>query len=406
MNCDKCKYSTDDEIKFKIHIGRTHRTCKECGYIAVKSNAFKRPLLKHERNRVRVLLQQRVLLHCSFPDCNYSTKSKKRIENHHKIHRTCKECGYHSLRSVDLNNHMLTTHGKGDRTFPCGDCNISFYTKKGLREHEKRHKNPIKCDDCNFITISKYALKKHKNRHLGIKNYHCDFPGCDMKFVEDAELIDHKNRHLGIKDYHCDFPGCDWKFVSSSELTAHKKRQHTIGGQIRQRKQENRVKTNLKNWGYTVDCETTINAKRGNCLNDTPRYFSSIDFHVINCTAAVLLLEVDEQQHLDYLLPCEFSRMADVQASLATVGITKPVYWIRYNPNGKYHVGGEQVKIGIKERESELKKKLEYLCSPEFVPENKVNIHYMFYDLISEEDGPELLIDPGFPQILKEFVSF
>lgn len=78
-----------------------------------------------------------------------------------------------------------------------------------------------------------------------------------------------------VKPYVCDFLGCGSAFVRNGELTAHK-RTHTIEGQIRRKKQEHRVNKLLQAWGYTVDCETTINALSGRCLVDTQRHFSRL----------------------------------------------------------------------------------------------------------------------------------
>ena len=79
---------------------------------------------------------------------------------------------------------------------------------------------------------------------------------------------------------------------------------------------------------------------------------------------------------------------------------------IRYNPNGNYYIGGEHVKIDREKREVALKAKLEELCSPEFIPDKQENIHYMFYDLISEELGPEIMVEPEFPVHLHQCVSW
>lgn len=181
---------------------------------------------------------------------------------------------------------------------------------------------------------------------------------------------------------------------------------HTLEGQIRRKKQELRVTKILNEWGYTADPEVTINASRTNCVQDTQRYYSRLDFTIINCVNAVLILEVDEDQHTWYNISCEFSRMSDVRTSLLTAGYEVPIYWIRYNPNGKYHIGSEQVKTFRPKRELALKAKLEELCSPDFVPENQVNIHYMYYDLISKEIGPEIMTDTDFPEALTECVTW
>lgn len=67
------------------------------------------------------------------------------------------------------------------------------------------------------------------------------------------------------------------------------------------------------------------------------------------------------------------------------------------NPNGKYHIGTEQVKTCRPKRENSLKAKIDELCSPDYIPENQVNIHYMYYDLITPEIGPEIMTDRDFP---------
>ena len=181
---------------------------------------------------------------------------------------------------------------------------------------------------------------------------------------------------------------------------------HTIEGQIRRKKQENRISKKLKEWGVSYDCETTINSRRQDCLTDTERYYSRLDFTIVNCTNAVLILEVDEEQHTWYNLSCEFSRMADVTASLATSGYDLPIYWIRYSPNGTYHVDSGKQKMDRVAREAKLKAHLEFLCSPDFDPQNKMTVHYMFYDLQSREDGPVILDDADFPEVMKPFVTW
>lgn len=83
-----------------------------------------------------------------------------------------------------------------------------------------------------------------------------------------------------------------------------------------------------------VDCETTINALAGQCLTDTQRHFSRLDFRIVNCVNAVCIIEVDEFQHFRYNLSCVMmSRVADVRASLVAAGYTLPIYWIRYSPS-------------------------------------------------------------------------
>lgn len=70
------------------------------------------------------------------------------------------------------------------------------------------------------------------------------------------------------------------------------------------------------------------------------------------------------------------------------------------------NVDFEEVKISREKRELALKAKLESLCSSEFVLENEVSIHYMYYDLMSTEMGPEIMYDSVFPEVMRDVVSW
>ena len=287
---------------------------------------------------------------------------------------------------------------------------LSAFARSGhLTRHKRAHTGvkPYVCDfeGCLAAFTESGNLAKHMRTHTGVKPYVCNFEGCGSAFAAPGNLITHERTHTGVRPHVCDFEGCGAAFVQSGNLASHK-RTHTIDGQIRRKKQENRVNKLLQAWGYTVDCETTIDALSGRCLVDTQRHFSRLDFRIVNCVNAICILEVDEDQHYWYNLSCEMSRMADVRASLALAGYTLPIYWVRYNPNGKYHVGSEQVKTTRREREVALKKHLAEICSPDFVPRNQVNVHFIYYDLISERSGPEIMTDTDFPDALRECVSW
>lgn len=228
---------------------------------------------------------------------------------------------------------------------------------------------------------------------------------CGIPFSTKDLLAIHIIKHTNKYPFACDFVGCDKSFSSQGELNKHKKT-HTIEGQIRQKKQENRLNKKLKEWGYVVDCETTINALSGKCLTDTQRYFSRLDFRIVNCVNAICIIECDENSHFFYEVKCEMSRMADVRASLAIAGYTLPIYWIRYSPCGKYYVGSKQIKIERPDRENMLEEHLARVCSPDFTPKYQENVHYLFYDLVSKKEGPQIMRDPDFPDAMKELVSW
>ena len=353
---------------------------------------------------------------CGWEGCDFKCSRSDSLNSHKRTHTGEKpyscdfdECDSKFSKKCTLNSHKRTHTGEKPYSCDFDECDSKFSKKCHLNSHKRTHtgEKPYSCDfdECDSKFSEKGTLNSHKRTHTGEKPYSCDFDECYFKCSKKCHLKLHKRTHTGEKPYSCDFEGCDFKCSRNDGLKSHK-RTHTPEGQIRRKKQEDRVHKLLKKWGYIVDVETTIKAKSSNCLVDTNRYFSRIDFHVVNCTNMILLLECDEDQHNWYNLSCEFSRMSDVRASLVKAGYTVPIYWIRYNPNGKFHIGDEQVKTFRPQREIELKNHLEKICSPEFIPEKQVNIHYMYYDLISEETGPEIMMDVDFPGILKEFVSW
>ena len=410
---------------------------------------------------------EKPLFKCDHGDCEYSTPSPSYLRKHKRTHTKKNkntDCGLKISQSSELEAHTVAVHKRDPikKTFECEICGFvylhyfSYLTHKCKRFkcdykkckyktsqaedlvlHKKKHPyKKYKCDykKCEYKTSRPDALVRHKKTHTeknykcdyegceskftfasglefhkkihtGYKPFKCDYEGCESKFLRAAHLTNHKRKHTGEKPFKCDYEGCEAKFSQSGTLAKHKKT-HTIREQLRMRIQENHLFNKLEKWGFSVDVETTINAQKENCLTDTNRYYSRLDYHVINCTSAILLIECDEDQHTGYELSCELSRMSDVRAALMTAGYELPIYWIRYNPNGKYHIGDEQVKTYRPEREVALKSKLEELCSPDFVPDKQVNIHYMFYDLISEEVGPSIMIESDFPEHLKKCVSW
>ena len=347
---------------------------------------------------------------CDHGDCKYKSSRSDALVVHKRIHTGEKKfkCDYENCKYRCSTFGGLISHKRthtGLKPFKCDICGFFFSQSSSLVRHKRTHTGlkPFKCDICGTNFSQSNSLIRHKRTHTGFKPFECDI--CGSKFAQTSNLIVHKRTHSGCKPFVCGYEGCESKFSQSSHLVAHKKT-HTIEGQIRRKTQENNLTKKLKEWGFSVYVETTINAKNTGCLNDTNRYYSRLDYHVINCTNAILLIECDEDQHAWYELSCEFSRMSDVRASLVTAGYELPIYWIRYNPNGKYHIGGERVKFHRPEREIALKAKLEELCSPEFVPDKQENIHYMFYDLMSEELGPEIMIESDFPEHLQDCVTW
>lgn len=99
--------------------------------------------------------------------------------------------------------------------------------------------------------------------------------------------------------------------------------------------------------------------------------------------------------------------MTDVNAYLRLEGHTRPIYWLRFSPNGSYFVGDEQRFTSWERRVIRLKKHLFSMMELGFVPKAcGNNIHYMFYSRVSENGPPKIVENPASPDILKQVVTW
>ena len=240
------------------------------------------------------------------------------------------------------------------------------------------------------------------------KKFECPYPHCNYRCRGKISLQSHIYSHEGVKPFRCPYEWCDYRGTTEYMVRQHMKTNHSREGYIRKLSSESRVIRALKKWGLGVDTDITIDASRNGCLTDTERLYSRVDIVVTNVTSCVLILEVDEFAHEspNYNVTCELSRMADIGAFLRLNSYTKPIYWIRYNPNGKYFVGEQEKKIPQNERELALKNHIFSMMEPDFVPDKNESIMYMFYSRTSETGPPKILENSEFPEYVKNIVSW
>lgn len=293
------------------------------------------------------------------------------------------------------------------RKFKCDTCTYSTSHSGHLRDHIRTHdgSKPYRCPHgCGYECTVLSSLKRHIRGHTGHKPFKCDFGGCSYETNDSGSLVKHKRIHSNLRPYVCDFPACEYKSCQPGNLKTHQKT-HTIEGQIRHKRQESNLLSKLRVWGYIVDVEVTIRGKHGGCL-DTTRYFSRLDFVVVNCTTHILIVECDEDQHSWYNLSCEMSRMADVHASLVLAGYTLPVHWIRYNPCGDFYIGDKIGRLKRPQRELQLRSYIRSVCDGTVSPAAQNSIHYMFYDRVSGDGPPSVTLDSDFPQSMRDVVTY
>lgn len=299
------------------------------------------------------------------------------LTKHKQFHCPHDGCGLSFAQKGNMKRHFWTHSDMRPFHCPQPGCSQSFAQKSTLTGHIRTHsgQRPFECPQAGGgkAFTQKGTWTGHIRTNSGERPFHCPEAGCDKSFVHKRSLIDHTMTHSGQRPFKCPQAGCDMSFTQSTHLKRHAKT-HTLEGQIRRKKQENRANKLLLEWGYTVDCETTINALSGKCLTDNQRHFSRLD-------CRLCIVEVDDDQHYWYNLSCEMSRMADVRVSLVVAGYVLPFYWVRYSPCGKYRVGSEQIKTQRPDREKILKDDLAKVCSPDFTPETKklYTTHFMIW---------------------------
>ena len=102
--------------------------------------------------------------------CTYKTKKKYNISIHTKSHSgirqyPCDDCGYSSIKIVQLKNHARTKH-------------------KGFKIH-------CEVDGCEFVGTSIGSLKRHilsKHDFLKIPCDECEYTQVERIFLKDTKL--------------------------------------------------------------------------------------------------------------------------------------------------------------------------------------------------------------------------
>ena len=197
----------------------------------------------------------------------------------------CDTCGFDCDNKEDLQNHMLSTHGKelgNFKAFICFICGKGYGTKSGLNHHMLRHSEegpptfPCPYPDCQSKLHSKGSLKMHirrqhnnqpcpPNQKEAVTMYRCEYSGCEDKTFGREDLQSHMltvhgkelgnfktytcmicskgygtkpglNNHMqhchnqpcppqvhveNDKVYRCDFANCDKTFGTSKHLKVH-----------------------------------------------------------------------------------------------------------------------------------------------------------------------------------------
>lgn len=305
-------------------------------------------------------------------------------------------CTYRAVDVEDMQHHMQREHAAQVFRCPYGACAFTTTIAVGLRTHiERVHledyslKQKCSYDGCSYTTIKGSHMKRHELRHTDHKTYSCKEETCGYKSSTWDTMMNHYRRqHVAVKPYPCTFKHCDYAFAYPGELKRHIQCWHTKEGMNRKKRQENRVRTLLNNT-YVVDEELHIQYQKG-CVQSPDKYCARVDFSIVSIFDTCVIVECDESAHESYLLKCELTRMEQIHESILTGGETRPVLFVRYNPDGTYKEDGITVRIPRWKREERLLEVLEKIKEGRIVFTKPLNILYLFYEL---KKGKEAILE-------------
>ncbi|KAI8352782.1 hypothetical protein B0O80DRAFT_367758, partial [Mortierella sp. GBAus27b] len=72
------------------------------------------------------------------------------------------------------------------------------------------NRETFQCDKCPKQFDRRYNFVQHHKTHSEVKEYRCDFQGCDSAFHRKADMQRHRLRHTGELPIKCHF--CDARF--------------------------------------------------------------------------------------------------------------------------------------------------------------------------------------------------
>nr|XP_029721388.1 LOW QUALITY PROTEIN: zinc finger protein 2 [Aedes albopictus] len=190
----------------------------------------RKPLKKKKKRRKKTDEPKDHLLSCT--ECDKKFRTNERLQGHLRTHlglkaAVCNLCGKEFHKFYNLKLHMKRKHSDAKNEFRCDfpDCGLSYSTKQGLTNHQKRHdpnfiqpvQKRVVCDQCGKTFSTAGALKKHNYIHSGDMPFQCQV--CNKKLPTAHKLKEHMMRHEGVRNHVC--PLCGLKKTTRHELTVH-----------------------------------------------------------------------------------------------------------------------------------------------------------------------------------------
>ena len=125
------------------------------------------------------------------------------------LKRVCKQCNESFDTTEGYKNHMKV------------HININYFVSKSEPqiEGQKKENELFKCESCGKTSKSLIYMKRHKKVHSGKGLHHCK--KCEKFFYQISDLEKHERTHTGERPHKCRF--CSRSFTQIVNLKSHEK---------------------------------------------------------------------------------------------------------------------------------------------------------------------------------------
>ncbi len=152
---------------------------------------------------------------------------------------SCAMCGQKHQTQLDLNKHILESHGAtpnmiltsdakasldADETpniYTCIICGLQFHTTVAMRLHRQRHRTQLgvqQCAICHAWFSSHKELQTHKKTHPADYVFTCT--ECNATFTRKSNFEKHQTTHREVRPYACNL--CCKSFAYWSNMNKHR----------------------------------------------------------------------------------------------------------------------------------------------------------------------------------------
>ena len=173
--------------------------CDKCS----KKYGSKVGLLLHVQNKHPATVND--LLKCSYPDCNYTTRSNQLMRSHKQYHdktalKKCPVCGKECVGGPQAFHNHMKLH-TGEKNYKCSICDKLFVSQSRLTQHKANVHDPPKhqCHQCAKAFRSKVSYERHILTHSKEKPFSC--PHCDYRARTTGNLSSHVKAVHGITNF-------------------------------------------------------------------------------------------------------------------------------------------------------------------------------------------------------------